>query len=250
MVPIIETARLRLRCLTERDLDPWTAVTADPEVVRYLGGAAISREETWRRILATVGAWHVLGYGYWAVERKDRDGIIGHVGFSDFKRDLSPSIEGVPEMGWVFARDAHGQGFASEAVTAALRWATDAGSEEIAASSISNAGIRFASRKSGFTVRERRNTAAPILLFRRVRPASFASAEARLRAPPPAACRRSRWEARPGISLKLHSRATTADRRRRRRRLIGPAGCPPQRSEKLLPAAAADRSSRMGGEPG
>jgi RimJ/RimL family protein N-acetyltransferase len=91
-------------------------------VVRYLGGTPLGREETWRRILATSGAWSVLGYGYWAVERKEGGGMIGHVGFADFKRDIYASIEGFPEAGWVFARHAQGQGLASEAVAAALSW--------------------------------------------------------------------------------------------------------------------------------
>ncbi len=61
--------------------------------MRHIGGAALAREETWRRFLATAGARHVLGYGYWALELRDRPGIIGHVGLFDFKRDMRPSID-------------------------------------------------------------------------------------------------------------------------------------------------------------
>lgn len=123
MIPVLETERLRLRAFREKDLDPWAAVTADPAVVRYLGNAGFSREETWRRIASSTGAWLILGYGYWAVERRADGALIGHVGFADFKRDMRPSIEGRPEMGWVFAAHAHGQGFAREAVAAGLAWA-------------------------------------------------------------------------------------------------------------------------------
>ena len=35
---------------------------------------------------------------------------------------MIPSIEGVPEMGWIFAPHAHGQGYAAEATAAALAW--------------------------------------------------------------------------------------------------------------------------------
>lgn len=174
MVPILETARLRLRGLSEQDLDPWSAVSADPEVVRHRGGATFSREETWRRILTTVGSWAVLGYGYWAVERKDQPGIIGHVGFADFKREMTPSIEDVPEMGWVFARAAHGQGYASEAVAAGLAWAHEAlGPREIVAIiNHENEGPIRVAEKAGFGIREEAvYRDKPILLFRRPRSA-------------------------------------------------------------------------------
>ncbi|HEY0113797.1 MAG TPA: GNAT family N-acetyltransferase [Allosphingosinicella sp.] len=170
MVPTLQTERLRLRAIRESDLDRWTEVCADPEVVRYLGGSAFSREDTWRRLLTTAGSWAILGYGYWAVERKEGGPMIGHAGFSDFKRGMTPSIEGLPEMGWVFARDAHGQGYASEAVAAGLAWAAEALSgREIAAiiSPGNQSSIRVA-EKAGFSEREDATyKGEPILLFRR-----------------------------------------------------------------------------------
>ena len=96
--------------------------------------------------------------------------MIGHAGFSDFKRGMTPSIEGLPEMGWVFARDAHGQGYASEAVAAGLAWAAEALSgREIAAiiSPGNQSSIRVA-EKAGFSEREDATyKGEPILLFRR-----------------------------------------------------------------------------------
>ena len=126
MVPELETPRLLLRALRESDLERWSAVTADAQVLRFIGGVALSREETWRRILATAGAWTLLGFGYWAVERRGDGLMIGHVGFADFKREITPSLDGLPEMGWVLAPEAHGQGIASEAVAAGLAWADEA----------------------------------------------------------------------------------------------------------------------------
>ncbi len=174
MVPVIETTRLRLRALSDRDLDSWAAVTADIEVVRFLGGSPLSREETWRRMLATAGSWAMFGYGYWAAERKEDGRMIGHVGFADFKRDLTPPIEGRPEMGWVFARDAHGQGYASEAVAAGLAWAdgTLKSPEIVAIISHGNAASIRVAEKAGFGAHEEAiYKGEPILLFRRFRPA-------------------------------------------------------------------------------
>jgi RimJ/RimL family protein N-acetyltransferase len=125
-VPILETARLRLRPFHEKDLAAWAATMADEAVVRYLGGTPFGREDTWRRILASFGAWNALGFGYWAVERRDEGDLIGQIGFADFKRDMCPSLEGLPEMGWIFSPHAHGRGYAREAAEAALDWADTA----------------------------------------------------------------------------------------------------------------------------
>jgi RimJ/RimL family protein N-acetyltransferase len=169
-VPEIETPRLRLRAIREPDLDRWAAVTADPQVLRYIGGVALSREETWRRLLATAGAWAMLGFGYWAVERRVDGLMIGHVGFADFKRDLVPSLDGLPEMGWVLAPEAHGQGFASEAVAAGLDWADRAlpGGEIVAIIDPGNAPSIRVAEKAGFARAESsRYKDEDILIFRR-----------------------------------------------------------------------------------
>src|SRR3712207_5736216 len=98
---------------------------ADPATVAYLGAASFSAEDTWRRLLASGGLWLMYGFGYWAVERTEDGLLIGHVGFADFKREMTPSIEGTPEAGWIFAPEVHGQGYAHEAVSAALGWADE-----------------------------------------------------------------------------------------------------------------------------
>ena len=146
----------------------------DPATVRYVGGTPFGREDTWRRLLMSSGLWAIYGYGYWAVERKEDGLLVGQVGLADFKRDLQPSIEGIPEAGWIFAPDAHGQGYALEAVNAVLAWA-DAElptSEITAIIDPENApSIRVAERV-GFSAREEAvYKGEPILLFRRPSPA-------------------------------------------------------------------------------
>ena len=121
-VPVLETARLRLRGYLLTDFADWVAMWQEPDYYRYLSPEPLPAEEIWTKMLRAIGHWTLLGYGFWAVEEKATGQFIGAVGFSDFKRDLEPPLGDAPEMGWVLAPRAHGQGYASEAVTAALAW--------------------------------------------------------------------------------------------------------------------------------
>jgi RimJ/RimL family protein N-acetyltransferase len=121
-VPVIETKRLKMRGHRLDDFVDCAAMWADPIVTRHFGGKPFSEEETWARFLRYFGHWSLLGFGYWALEEKETGGFIGELGFADFKRDLQPSLKGVPELGWVLASQAHGKGYATEAVRAAVAW--------------------------------------------------------------------------------------------------------------------------------
>ena len=120
--PTIETERLVLRAYRIEDFPHVVASWADPEVVRHIGGRPFTEEETWTRFLRNIALWPMLGYGYWAATERCTGRYVGDVGFADFKRDIEPSLKGVPEIGWVLARWAHGVGYATEAATAAMRW--------------------------------------------------------------------------------------------------------------------------------
>ncbi len=95
---------------------------ADPVVVRYTIGSPSTPQRSWQRILMYRGLWAMLGFGYWAVEEKASGRFIGEVGFADFKREIQPSIHGVPELGWALVASAHGKGYATEALRAAVAW--------------------------------------------------------------------------------------------------------------------------------
>jgi RimJ/RimL family protein N-acetyltransferase len=183
VVPLIETARLRLRSFRPDDLDAHAAMLGDPDVSRHLGGFTHGREDSWRRMLACVGAWPMLGYGYWAVERLEDGVYLGLTGFADYKRDLKPSIEGLPEMGWIYTTAAHGKGYAGEAAFAALAWADKAlaGQEITAIIDPDNAASIRLARKLGFDEgQEAVYAAETVLLFRRppASPAATATAAA------------------------------------------------------------------------
>jgi RimJ/RimL family protein N-acetyltransferase len=121
-VPVIETERLRLRGHRREDFADCAAMWADPVVTRYIGGKPLSEEEAWARTLRGVGHWAWLRFGYWVMEEKETGSFAGEIGFSDWKREIEPSLKGVPELGWVLATRAHGRGYATEAVRAAIAW--------------------------------------------------------------------------------------------------------------------------------
>jgi RimJ/RimL family protein N-acetyltransferase len=170
VVPVIETARLRLREVRGSDFDAHAAMLGDPAVTRFIGGQPLSREESWRKMLACAGLWGLLGYGYWTVERLEDGAYLGQAGFADFKRDMVPSIKGIPEMGWIFASHTHGHGYATEAVLAGLKWAREAlGPREIVAiiDPRNAPSIRLAQKLGFLGGEEARYKGEPILLYRR-----------------------------------------------------------------------------------
>ena len=75
--------------------------------------AAVSTDQS-ARVGLTVGAGRLSG---------GSGAYLGEAGFQDMRRDMTPSIEGLPEAGWSLVAAAHGRGLATEAVRAMLAWA-------------------------------------------------------------------------------------------------------------------------------
>jgi RimJ/RimL family protein N-acetyltransferase len=123
MIPVVETDRLILRDRRLEDFPAYAAIWAAPESVRYTARTPIGREDAWIKFARMRGLWSICGYGWWIVEEKASGDVIGDVGLADFKRDITPSLDGMPEFGWLIAPQSHGKGYAKEAVGAALRWA-------------------------------------------------------------------------------------------------------------------------------
>ena len=122
LVPQLDTVRLRLRGHECSDFKASAAMWADETVVRHITGIPSSQTESWSRLLRYIGHWQALKFGYWVVEDRQTGLFLGEVGFADYKRDIEPSLEGTPEIGWVMTREASGRGLATEAVSAAVHW--------------------------------------------------------------------------------------------------------------------------------
>ena len=123
MIPRLETDRLILRRRTIEDFPAYAAMWADPRVVRHFSTGPLNEEDAWTKFARMEGYWRLAGYGFWLVEEKASGALIGEVGAADFKRAIIPPLAGKPEFGWVLSGDAHGKGYAREAVAAALQWA-------------------------------------------------------------------------------------------------------------------------------
>ena len=123
--PTLETDRLRLRAQALGDFEFYAQMWADPAVTMFIGGRPRPREEVWMKFLRNAGSWTMLGFGYWAVEEKTSGGLLGEAGIGEFEREMTPSIAGTPEAGWVFAQHAHGHGYATEAVGAIMAWSDE-----------------------------------------------------------------------------------------------------------------------------
>lgn len=119
--PMLSTRRLLLRAWREADLEPFAALNADPEVMRYFPFVH-SREESDRVAQSIQNRFRSYGFGFWAIETVDTP-FIGFVGLSypNFEAPFSQTIE----IGWRLAQKHWGKGYASEAARAALAFAFD-----------------------------------------------------------------------------------------------------------------------------
>ena len=118
----VETERLVLRVLGLDDFEDYAALSADPVTFRFSERGPMTSDEAWTRLLRHVGHWALLGWGLFAVEEKATGRFVGEAGLGDFRRSLGHDFDGVPEAAWTTAPWAQGQGYATEAMEAALAW--------------------------------------------------------------------------------------------------------------------------------
>lgn len=127
---MIRTARLLLRRWREEDLAPYVAMHDDPEVAYWLGGP-VARARIDGAVERNNALIDQVGYGIWVIERTEDGRLIGAAGLRRVFDDYP--FDGI-EVGWRLARDAWGQGYASEAGRACLGYGFEAaGLDEIIA---------------------------------------------------------------------------------------------------------------------
>jgi len=117
---VLTTPRLRLRRWRESDLDAFAALNSDPRVMEHFP-LLLSREESDALAQRIRVHFEQHGYGAWAVEVPGAAPFIGFTGLTipAFEAPFTPCVE----VGWRLAWPFWGKGYASEAATAALRFA-------------------------------------------------------------------------------------------------------------------------------
>lgn len=88
---ILETEHLLFRPLTLSDLDDLTALYADPEVMRFLGGPR-KKAEVERILNAYIREYEIYGHSFFATIQKSDQRFIGQCGL------LNQEVEGQPEI--------------------------------------------------------------------------------------------------------------------------------------------------------
>ena len=172
--PVLRTARLVMDRHRPEDLGDSAAIYADAALMRHNNGGKVStRTESWARVLRFAGSWSLVGFGYWAVREARSGRFVGDVGFSDLRRDIVPPLDGIPEIGWALAAWAHGNGYATEAALAALRWADAVlpHPDTVCLIDPENAASLRVAAKVGYAANGRgRLEAAEMIILRRRRP--------------------------------------------------------------------------------
>lgn len=117
----LETERLVLRPHRMDDLDDLVVFHGDPDVVRYVPWPVRDRAATEETLRAKLTQTELLAHGQWlvlAVELRSTGTVIGEV-------LLKWASDRQGEVGFAFAREHQGRGYAAEAATAMLRLGFD-----------------------------------------------------------------------------------------------------------------------------
>lgn len=134
VAPTITTARLRLRSFTADDFGPLAADLATARA-RFMGGP-FTRKQSWCWFTGEVASWPLMGFGGWAVERREDATLVGEVAIA------KPPHFPEPEIGWMLLGQFEGRGYAAEAARAVLDWAAATGGFETLVSYITPGNAR------------------------------------------------------------------------------------------------------------
>lgn len=113
-LPVIETGRLRLRAPEIGDFALWHRIHTGPGA-EFLDGP-LAPETAWEGFCTYLAGWLLHGHGPFVVVHKADGTTLGFV-FLGYEWE-----DEEPELGWFFAEEARGRGYATEAAAAVRDW--------------------------------------------------------------------------------------------------------------------------------
>ena len=152
-VPTITTPRLLLRPFTLGDLHPLFKILQEPGIFKYFprpGPPPLEKVE--RIIREQLTQYEQFGFGQWAVEAREKPGLIGWCGLNRLPNTNED------EVAYLLSQPVRGQGYATEGAQASL----DFGFETIGLKRIialvhpENAASRRVAEKIGMTLLDRK----------------------------------------------------------------------------------------------
>lgn len=119
---VLETPRLLLRQLTMDDLDALAALYRDPDVRRYFPDGTLTHDEAREELAWIIDVYYGrYGFGLWATIHKESGEFIGRCGLIPWTIDGRAEVE----VAYLLARPYWGQGLATEAAQAIMRYGFD-----------------------------------------------------------------------------------------------------------------------------
>lgn len=119
---ILKTQRLILRPWSEKDLEPFAKMNADPRVMEYFP-ATLSKTESDQLAQRLQAKINEKDWGFWAVSIPGIAEFIGFIGLNHVDREsFSAPFTPAVEIGWRIAFEHWGKGYATEGAKAALAY--------------------------------------------------------------------------------------------------------------------------------
>jgi RimJ/RimL family protein N-acetyltransferase len=128
VIPVLTTERLVLRPFTPDDLPVLTVLHAEESFWWYPLRRGMSEDETEEFLSRVIERYDSDGFGLEALEERASGTIIGWAGLAvpHFLPEVLPAVE----VGWRLHGSYRGQGFATEAGSAAVDWGFNEGGLE------------------------------------------------------------------------------------------------------------------------
>ena len=116
-IPTITTSRLTLRPFDEADAEPLYRILLQEGILQYFPSSTPpSLEKAQRLIQRQLAHWDEHGLGWWAVQLRNEDTLVGWNGLQYLPET------GEVEIGYLLSKDCWGKGFATEGARAGLQF--------------------------------------------------------------------------------------------------------------------------------